>query len=121
MRKKLTPIVITITALTVAATSAQAAYLECLVEGKDDGGAQQFNYTTNEAQSTLTETIPSTGSTETHGASYSLTQISASWRVASTFPAQVLIDRQTGKFRRKIAHVIWKGTCSVAEPVKQLF
>ena len=118
MRTAIASTVIAISAFTLAAAPGQAAYLECRVEQGE--GAQQFNYTTNEAQSTLTETIPSTGRTKTVGANYSSTDIYASWRTAG-FLGQVSINRQTGRFQRNLATASWSGTCVVAEPVKQLF
>ena len=106
-------------ALTLIAAPVQAGYVTCETT-RDDGAAMTFNYATNEDQSTLTETIPSTGSTETLRAVYSADAIVAPMSVAG-FSGQIQLDRSTGQMTRTLAGTNWAGACKPAEAPVQLF
>ena len=79
-----------------------------------------FEYATNEASSTLSETVNSTGSMQTHRAVYSASTIVAPMRVAG-FSGQIQIDRSTGGIKRSLAGTNWSGSCVAADKPVQLF
>ena len=112
-------------ALTLIAVPAQADYITCNAT-RDDGQKTTFKYTTNEAESTLTETIPSTGKIETNKAAYSANTIVSSFPITVRgrvlLRGQIELNRQTGELRRALGGInTWTGTCKATEAPVQLF
>ena len=108
-------------ALTFIAAPVQAGYVTCeTTRSGGDGSSWIFNYATNEEQSTLSETIPSTGRTETLRAVYSADAIVAPMSVAG-FSGQIQLDRSTGEITRTLAGTDYSGTCKPAAAPIQLF
>jgi hypothetical protein len=107
-------------ALALIAAPAQAGYVTCESTRESDGTAMNFEYAINENNSTLSETVVSTGSMKTLRAVYSASTIVAPMRIAG-FSGQVQIDRSTGQFQRQLAGTNWAGSCVASEKPVQLF
>ena len=107
-------------ALTLITAPAQAGYITCSTTRDTDGSKMTFEYATNESNSTLSETVTSTGSMKTHRAVYSASTIVAPMRAAG-FNGQIQLNRGTGNIMRSLAGTNWSGSCVASEKPVQLF